>query len=321
MHNNIFRPVFIEDFIGNKEIIDNLKVYMFSAIKRKTNLDHLLFSGPPGVGKTSLANIIAKEMGVKITTISGSNIEKISDLITVLSSINKNDILFIDEIHRLQPEFEEILYSVMEDFKIPINYHSEEANKIIEVGVEPFTLIGATTKIGNITAPLRDRFGIKFNFSLYSNDELKQILKINAEKLSLSIDDDALLEIAKRSKFTPRIAINFLKRINDFAVFEKISFLNKFFIESVFKKLKIDEYGLTNEDYSIIKILYENYHNNPVSLKSISILMHETITNLENIYEPYLVYLGIIERTIRGRKLTSFGKEIYFEKIFDKKMF
>lgn len=318
MYKNIFRPTTLDEFVGNKDIVEQLKVFIYSAKKRQKTLDHIILYGPPGVGKTSLATVIANEIGSNILTISGKNIEKVSDLITVLSSINKNDVLFIDEIHCLDKEIEEVLYSVMEDFKISINYKTSESTRIIEVEVEPFTLIGATTKIGNILTPLFDRFGIKYKLEEYSLHELKEIIDINSRKISLEISSEASEEIAKRSKKTPRIAINYLKRINDYAIFTNKNYIDKSFVISIFNKLKVDELGLNFDDYKIIKIMYENYLNKPVSLKSISIFMNESIVNLENIYEPYLVYLGIIERTKQGRRLTEYGKQLYLSKFSDK---
>ncbi|MBR1581602.1 MAG: Holliday junction branch migration DNA helicase RuvB [Bacilli bacterium] len=311
MQNNIFRPNSFDEFIGNTNIIDVLKVYLFSAKKKKINLDHILLYGPPGVGKTSLAHIIAKEMNTRILTITASNLEKNTDLINVLSSVEKGSVLFIDEIHRLPKEIEEVLYSVLEDFKISINFKNQENTKVLELDVEPFTLIGATTLLGNISQPLRERFGITLKLDSYNIDEIKMILRINANKLDLVIEDNALLEIAKRSRNIPRVGIQLLKRVDDFYVFHKKKKVDIKFVKMVFDKIEIDEIGLTADDYNFIKVLYEKYENKPVSLKSIAIFMNENIKNLEEIVEPYLVSIGFVERTKQGRRLTFNGRQFY----------
>lgn len=305
------RPTNLEEFVGNSSVTSLLKIYISSAKERKVSMDHTMLYGPPGVGKTSLANVIANELNVNIVSISAINIKFQSDLITILTSIQENDVLFIDEIHRLDKEIEEMLYKVMEDFKISINYKAPEGTKILELDVEPFTLIGATTILGNVSKPLRDRFPITFKLDLYSDNEITDILKNVCNKQGILFDTDGLLEIAKRSKKTPRIALNFLKRIYDISLYEKKTRLTKDFIKYAFTRLKIDENGLTQDDYRIIKILYENYENRPVSLKSIAIIISESEINLENYYEPYLISQGIIERTKQGRRLTKYGVSLY----------
>lgn len=305
------RPTNLEEFVGNSSVTSLLKIYISSAKERKVSMDHTMLYGPPGVGKTSLANVIANELNVNIVSISAINIKFQSDLITILTSIQENDVLFIDEIHRLDKEIEEMLYKVMEDFKISINYKAPEGTKILELDVEPFTLIGATTILGNVSKPLRDRFPITFKLDLYSDNEISDILKNVCNKQGILFDTDGLLEIAKRSKKTPRIALNFLKRIYDISLYEKKTRLTKDFIKYAFTRLKIDENGLTQDDYRIIKILYENYENRPVSLKSIAIIISESEINLENYYEPYLISQGIIERTKQGRRLTKYGVSLY----------
>lgn len=310
-NNNIFRPKTFDEFIGNNEIIEKLKIYIFSSKFQNKQLDHVLFYGPPGTGKTSLSYLIANEFKQKIFTVNGANIEKISDVISILSSLNKFDILFIDEIHKINHQIEEIFYSIMEDFKISIKYTTNDSSKIMELNVEPFTLIGATTKLGNLSLPLRERFGITFHLELYSKEELSKIIKINAQKINLKIDEEATLEIAKRAKQIPRIAINYLKRVHDFSIYDKQENIDRNYIISIFKKLDINEDGLDKDDIKIIKILYENYKNEPVSLSSISLILNDNVSNLENIYEPYLVSNGIIERTKRGRRLTDKGIRIY----------
>lgn len=317
---NIFRPFKFDEFIGNEKIISQLKVFIYSAKKLNKSLDHILLYGPPGIGKTSLAKVIANEMNTKIITINGNNLVKLSDLITVLSSLNKFDILFIDEIHCIDKNIVETLYSVMEDFKIPINYQDNDNNKIIEVDVEPFTLIGATTDISKISKPLFDRFGIKYKINPYTENELIKIIEINANKLNLELNLEASNEIAIRSKNIPRIGLNYLKRVHDFAIYKNIKKVDKDFIINIFNLLEIDKYGLTKDDYKIIKILYENYHNKPVSLKSIAILLNDSPSNIEYLNEPYLISLNIIERTKQGRKLTKYGINLY-KKLFLKDSF
>ncbi len=308
---NLFRPQTLNDFLGQKEIIKRLKIFIYSAKKRKTVLDHLLFYGPPGLGKTTLAQIIANEMGTNLFVVTAASLEKIVDIISILGQLNAGDILFIDEIHRLKKEVTEILYGAMEDFKVYVTYKSEENTKAITMNVSPFSLIGATTNAGYLTAPLRDRFAITFKFNYYNENELSLIAKNIAKLFNLTFDETCYLEIAKRSRFTPRILINHLKKIYDYAIYKNLKEINYFQLNKAFKYLKIYRYGLNDEDILIIKVLYERFLNQPTSLETIASCLNENVNNLKIINEPFLVMSSIIDRTKRGRILTKKGQEIY----------
>ena len=313
--NNIFRPKSLSEFIGNEDVKESLKVYLFSANTRKAAMDHILLYGPPGVGKTSLSYVISYELDRKIVALNAPTLEKIEDLINVLITLDNGDILFIDEIHRLNKEIEEVLYSVMEDFRISISFKSQENNKVLNLNIPPFTLIGATTLLGRLSQPLRERFGIQYKLNYYKAIELKKILELNAKKISLNFEEDALLEIAKRSRKTPRIANNLLKRVFDYSLFYTKEVVDLEFVKFVFRQMKIDEYGLTPEDYEILKIMYEKYYRSPVSLETIAINLNDTASNIMELNEPYLISLGLVERTKQGRKLTRVGEQFYENRI------
>lgn len=312
---NIFRPQKLNEFIGNVKICEILSIYLFSAKKRKASLDHVLLYGQPGVGKTSLANIISNELESHLISVSAPILKYPSDLINLIANINSGDVLFIDEFHRLNKEIEEILYSVMEDFQISINYKNNENNKILKLEVPPFTLIGATTIIGKISLPLRERFPIILKLETYSVDELSKIISNNATKLKINIDKDGIKEIAKRSRCTPRLANNYLKRIYDFSLYYKKEKIDRNFIIDRFCDLGIDDLGLTNTDYKIIEIMFNDFKNNPVSFDSIALKLNDDPESLISFNEQYLLSINIIERTRRGRKLTDFGKNIYLNRI------
>ncbi len=312
-NDNYLRPTSLENYFGQKKITEELKVYIYSAKKRKTVLDHMLFYGPPGLGKTSLAYVIAHEMDARIVTISASAIRDITEMVSLLGTIDPGTILFIDEIHNLDKEIEEILYSAMEDFKVNITYKSEENSKAISIDLSPFTLIGATTMAGSISTPLRDRFGIIFKFNYYNQKELKSIIQYNAKKIRLNLLSGAAKEIALRSRMTPRVANNILKRILDYSIYNNIKKYDDINILDAFKFLNINSFGLSDEDIQILKCLYINFKSKPVSLDAIASLLNENVINIRDINEPYLVNQGFIERTKQGRQITKLGVETYLQ--------
>lgn len=317
MTNNIsFRPTCFSEFYGQAQIVKEIKVYIYSALKRNSPLDHLLFFGPGGVGKTSLAMLIAKELNKELRIINAPIIESVQELVEVLAMINEGDILFIDEIHRLDKKVEEVLYSALEDFTLNIPYKSKEKSKIISVKLPHFTMIGATTLDGLISPSLRERFGIKFHFSAYTKTEVKDLVIFNANKLGIIFNDNALAEeFASRTKLNPRIANNLIKRLYDYCVYKQISVITKTFLMDFFDFTNIDIYGLTLIDKKIIKVLYENFLNQPVSLESLSSIINENLINIKEVYEPYLVAIGFISRTRRGRVLTKEGQLFYYSNV------
>ena len=303
------RPKTLADFIGQENITNKLKVYLYSAKKRKSTMDHLLFYGPPGLGKTSLAHVIANEVNAKIYSVSAPSIETVQEIVEIIAQLNKNDILFIDEIHRLDKKIEELLYSVIEDFKLNISYKSEDSTKVLSLNLPPFTVIGATTKISAISKPLRDRFGITFKFEYYKADELGEILKNNLEKFDLKIEEKAIYTIAKRSRNTPRILNILLKRLYDFSIYNALKALKESDVLSYFDFIGIDELGLNETDYEILKVFYNKFKDTPTSLEVIAEYINEDYNDIKTMNEPFLVFLGLIDRTKRGRKLTEKGLE------------
>ncbi|MFA6755166.1 MAG: Holliday junction branch migration DNA helicase RuvB [Bacilli bacterium] len=310
MENNLFRPVKLSEFFGQSNITENLKIFIYSAKKRKTVLDHMIFYGPPGLGKTSLAYIIAEEMSSKIMVINASSLEKISDLVSILSILEEGSILFIDEIHRMNKEIEETLYSVMEDFVLNIAYKNDENTKALSVKISPFTLIGATTMQNLISTPLMNRFGIAFKFNYYSISSLKEIIINNASKINLNITKKACNLIAERSRYTPRISNNILKRVFDYKIYKNIDIIDENNIIDAFNVLNIFEYGLNEFDIRILKIMYKKFRYTPVSIEVISSILNEDANNIKFVNEPFLVNSNFIERTKRGRVLTK--KSILF---------
>ena len=298
------RPSTLDEFIGQKKITDNLKIFIESAKIRKQSLDHILLSGPPGLGKTTLAFIIAQEMGVNLKATSAPIIDKAGDLASILTGLEENDVLFIDEIHRLSPAIEEILYPAMEDRSIDIIIGQGVGAKSIKLNLAPFTLVGATTRTGLLTSALRDRFGIPLRLNYYEPDELKMIALRTAGIIGISMDDDAALEIARRSRRTPRIVNRLVRRVADFSVVMKKSGIDLETTRYALRKLDIDEMGLDEMDRRILHLIIEKYSGGPVGLKTIAISVGEETDTLEDYYEPFLVQTGLLKRTPRGRMAT-----------------
>lgn len=296
-----FRPQTFDDYVGQKQIKENLQVFIQAAKARGEALDHVLLYGPPGLGKTTLAGIIAKEMEANFRTSSGPAIEKPGDLAALLTNLQERDVLFIDEIHRLPKTVEEILYPAMEDGFIDIMLGKGPSAHSIRLDIAPFTLIGATTKAGSISAPLRDRFGIINRLELYKMDEIKQILLRDASLLSFTLDDEALNELAKASRGTPRIAIRLLKRLRDFAEVASVSNVDYALCKKALQSLGIDQQGLDDTDRNLLKKMIEHYRGGPVGLDTLAALTGEDRTTLEDMIEPYLMSIGFLAKTPRGR--------------------
>ena len=301
------RPVKFDDYIGQEKIKKNLKIYIQAAKQRKESLDHILFFGPPGLGKTTLARIIANEMGCDIKTVNGANIEKQGDLASLLVSIKPGEILFIDEIHRLSKSIEEILYHALEDFKLIAV--SRENNEIAPISIQlpPFTLIGATTSISSISLPLKSRFPIIEKINFYEINELKTIILKISHHLNTKIDEKTAELIASRSRGTPRTAINLFKRIRDFANINNSQTITKKIALTAFKNIKLNEFGLYDTDIEYLRIIAYRFNNGPVGIKTIACSIGEYSKNIEETYEPYLIRLGFINKTSNGRIITKNG--------------
>ena len=301
IYEKSLRPNKIEDFIGQKDVIDSLKLYIEAANNRNESLDHVLLFGPPGLGKTTLSNIIAKELSVSIKQSSGPVIDRAGDLAGLLTNLKSKDVFFIDEIHRLNSVVEEYLYSAMEDYRIEIMIDKGPGARNVQLNIDPFTLVGATTRLGNLTSPLRDRFGVVLRLDYYNSKDLFKILNRSAKILEVEIDDEGGMELAKRSRGTPRIANRILKRTRDYAQVKADGKINKSIANESLKALGIDKFGLDGMDRTILSTLIDKFEGGPVGVNSLSVAVSEDASTIEDVYEPYLIKQGFIQRTNRGR--------------------
>ena len=298
------RPLVLDEYIGQSEVKENIHVFIEAAKMRNETLDHVLLYGPPGLGKTTLAYIIAREMGVNIKTASGPSIEKSGDLAAILSTLEPGDVLFIDEIHRMPRYIEEILYPAMEDFTLDIIIGSEGNSRNIKIDLPPFTLVGATTRAGDLSSPLRDRFGIVSKLKFYTDDELSAIVKRTSRVLKMDITDEAALELAKRSRGTPRIANRLFKRVRDFALVDKKEIIDLEVMKKALDRLKVDRGGLDEADHQLLRAIIERFNGGPVGIEALASSIGEEVSTIEDVMEPYLLQEGYLKRTSRGRCVT-----------------
>ena len=308
--DNTIRPESISEYIGQEDVKENIRVFVEAAKMRNEPLDHVLLYGPPGLGKTTLAFIIAHELGTNIKTASGPSIEKSGDLAAILSSLEPGDVLFIDEIHRMPRYIEEILYPAMEDFSLDIIVGSEGNSRNIKIDLPPFALVGATTRAGDLSAPLRDRFGITSKLQFYTVEELTDIIKRTARVLDVEIEEEAARELAKRSRGTPRIANRLFKRVRDFALVKGNGTVDLAITEDALERLKVDKMGLDNTDHELLLAVIEKFGGGPVGIEALSSSIGEEVTTIEDVYEPYLLQTGLLKRTSRGRIATDKAYEV-----------
>lgn len=299
------RPQKLEDYIGQKKATDNLKIFIEAAKLRNEPLDHVLFYGPPGLGKTTLAGIISNEMGVDIRITSGPAIERAGDLAAILTNLNENDVLFIDEIHRLNRSVEEVLYSAMEDFALDIIIGKGPSARSIRLDIAKFTLIGATTRAGSLSAPLRDRFGVSCKFEMYTTEELKKIIGRSAQLLGVTADEQSMEEMAKRSRGTPRVANRMLKRVRDFSQVKGNGVIDIDITQQALDALGVDHMGLESLDREILRTIIERFKGGPVGIDTIAASIGEERVTIEDVYEPYLIQAGFLHRTQKGRVVSA----------------
>ena len=299
------RPQYLREYIGQDDVKGNLDVFIKAAKLRNESLDHVLLYGPPGLGKTTLAYIIANELGVNIKTASGPAIEKTGDLAAILTSLQEGDVLFIDEIHRMPRYIEEVLYSAMEDFTLDIIINGDSSSRSVKIDLPPFTLVGATTRIGDLSSPLRDRFGIISHLDYYSIDDLIKIVKRTSKVFDIEIEDNAALELAKRSRGTPRIANRLLKRVRDFTLVNELDTITEEITKSSLDKLKVDGEGLDELDHKLLNTIITKFNGGPVGIDALASSIGEEKATIEDVYEPFLLQNGYLKRTNRGRVATE----------------
>lgn len=301
------RPTSLDDFVGQRDVCDNLKVFIAAAKQRGEALDHVLLFGPPGLGKTTLSSIVAKELGVGFRATSAPMISKSGDLAAILTNLERNDVLFIDEIHRLNPAIEEVLYSAMEDFQLDLIIGEGPSARSVRIDLQPFTLVGATTRSGLLSTPLRERFGIPLRLDFYSHEDLKKIVQRNAKLLNIEISEDGAMEIAKRSRGTPRIAGRLLRRVRDFGAVSSQKIIDSHISYTALKRLDVDDFGLDAFDRRYLNCIVKNYGGGPVGADTLAAALSEERDTIEEVVEPFLLKLGFLQRTPRGRIISQLG--------------